>query len=43
LRHSGAITVATDKIWSSVSDEKGPLVMGHDLSAQIKHYQRWIK
>ena len=42
LRHTWAITVATDKRWSGVSDGEAAMAMGHDLSTHIKHYQRWI-
>ena len=42
LRHTWAITVATDKRWLSVSDGEAAMAMGHDLSTHIKHYQRWI-
>ena len=42
LRYIWAITVATDKRWSGVSDGEAAMAMGHDLSTHIKHYQRWI-
>ena len=42
LRHTWAITVATDKRWLGVSYGEAAMEMGHDLSTHIKHYQRWI-
>lgn len=42
LRHTWAITVATESKWSKISDVEAAQAMGHDISTHKKHYQRWI-
>ena len=42
LRHTWAITVATDKRSSGISNWESSIAMGSDLSTLINHYERWI-
>ena len=42
LRHTWAVTLATDKRWEHVSDTDAAQAMGHDVSVHRKHYQKWI-
>lgn len=42
LRHTWAVTVATDPRWSHVRDEDAARAMGHDLEVHRRRYQRWI-
>jgi len=42
LRHTWAVTVATDPRFKDVTDEVAARCMGHDIEVHRRRYQRWI-
>ena len=42
LRHTWAVTLATDPKWSHIDENDAALCMGHNIDIHRKHYQRWI-
>ena len=42
LRHTWAVTLATDSKWSHIDENDAALAMGHNIEIHRKHYQRWI-
>jgi hypothetical protein len=42
LRHTWAVTMATDPEWRHVRDEDVARAMGHDIDVHRLRYQRWI-
>ena len=42
LRHTWAVTLATDSKWSHIDEHDAALAMGHNIDIHRKHYQRWI-
>jgi len=42
LRHTWAVTLATNSKWSHIDENDAALAMGHNIEIHRKHYQRWI-
>ena len=42
LRHTWAVTLATDSKWNHIDENDAALAMGHNIEIHRKHYQRWI-
>jgi len=42
LRHTYAVTMASDPCWSHVSEEETAKAMGHSLEIHRRNYQLWI-
>ena len=42
LRHTWAVTLATDPKWQHIDENDAALAMGHNIEIHRKHYQRWI-
>ena len=42
LRHTYAVTMASDPNWSHVSEEETAKAMGHSLEVHRRNYQLWI-
>ena len=42
LRHTFAVTMATDPAWSHISEEQTAKAMGHGLEVHRRNYQLWI-